>query len=99
MDDKKLISTLRFKRTAGTLTMLPQVILFLIAIFWMRNRPDNARVIFGAYAVQFLLHGFAMMYFVGSSLKRKDEDEDARGWLERLIYSLDDTYERWSGRG
>ena len=98
MNGKKIVETIRFKRIVGTLTIFPQVILFFIVIFWIRNQPDNARLLFGVYAALFLSHGFAMRYFVDASLKRKDQYEGARGWLERLIYTLDDTYERWSGR-
>ena len=95
---KKVQFSIRTKRVIGTVGILPVVLIIPFIATIHRIFSVNSQLIFPVYVTLSLAYVIPMVFFVQQSLKRKDQRRKAKGWLCRLIYSLDDTYERWSGR-
>lgn len=98
MDDSSRKYNVQLKRIVGTVVVLPLMCVFPLILILIRNGHTMARQITAGYFLFLLASSLIMIFVVEQSLKRKHQDQEATGWLDRLIYSLDDTYERWSGR-
>ena len=88
----------QLKRIVGTIAVLPLMCIFPLILLLVKSNHTMALPVTIGYFLLFLTVGIVMIFVVGQSLKCKHQGHKAIGWLNRLIYSLDDTYERWSGR-
>lgn len=95
---EKVRFSIRTKRIVGTIGIFPIILIIPIIFVVAKKFTIGPRLGSGIYMLTSLAYVFLTIALVQRSLKRKHQGEKAGGWLNRLIYTLDDTYERWSGR-
>ena len=95
---KKVRFSIRTKRIVRKVGIFLIVLIIPIFLVVAKKFTIGPRLGSGIYMLTSLAYLFLIIALVQRSLKRKHQGEKAGGWLNRLIYTLDDTYERWSGR-